>query len=350
MDNIDRINLLEKEADLQDGELKTLISTFSVSDRRYAAERARAVAISNYGRRIFFRGLIELSNYCKNNCYYCGIRRGNPNVERYRMDEAGVMSCCEQGYALGFRTFVMQGGEDDYFTDERMVKIVGGIRKKYPDCAITLSLGERGRESFQRLFDAGADRYLLRHETASPVHYSKLHPAELSFPHRMKCLEDLKEIGYQTGCGMMVGSPFQTVDDIVADLRFMKDFGPQMIGLGPFIPHKDTPFHAYKAGTPEATLFLLSVARLMHPKVLLPATTALGTVQGDGREQGILAGANVIMPNITPAATRKNYLLYDNKIGTADDASESVARITRIVRDMGYEVVASRGDYGEGGR
>ncbi|MDO5563433.1 MAG: [FeFe] hydrogenase H-cluster radical SAM maturase HydE, partial [Synergistaceae bacterium] len=280
-----------------------------------------------------------------NNCLYCGIRRDNREAVRYRLTEDEIMDCCEYGYEIGFRTFVLQGGEDMYFTDERLVKIIRDIKSNFSDCAITLSLGEKERESYQKLFNAGADRYLLRHETANEEHYGKLHPSELSFKHRMKCLDDLRNIGYQTGCGMMVGSPYQTKENLVEDLMYMKKFQPQMIGIGPFIPHKDTPFRGHTAGSAEETLFLLSVIRLMMPNVLLPATTALGTVRGDGREQGILAGANVIMPNISPKDMRKNYLLYDNKIGTKDDASESARRIAECVKNIGYEVVVDRGDY-----
>ena len=345
MNNRLRIDLLKRDAELPKGELLELISTYTESDREYAAGLARGTAVSVYGRKIFFRGLIELTNYCRNNCYYCGIRRDNRAAVRYRLTEEEIMECCEYGYSIGFRTFVLQGGEDVYFNDERLVRLITDIKNAYPDCALTLSLGERERESYQKLFDAGADRYLLRHETANKLHYEKLHPSELSFEHRMKCLENLRDIGYQTGCGMMVGSPCQTNENIVEDLTYMKGFQPQMIGIGPFIPHRDTPFRGYQAGKAEDTLFLLSIIRLMQPNVLLPATTAVGTVQGDGREQGILAGANVIMPNISPKDMRKNYLLYNNKIGTADDASESARRIAESVKKIGYEVVIDRGDY-----
>jgi biotin synthase len=345
MNNRERIDKLEQEGTLTREELTILLYSYTDGDRDYAAEKARNVSLANYGNRVFFRGLIEISNYCKNDCYYCGIRNGNKKAVRYRLSPEDILSCCDYGYGIGFRTFVMQGGEDDWFTDDRMSEIIREIKRRYPDCAVTLSLGERGRESFQKLFDAGADRYLLRHETACKEHYEKLHPASLSFDHRMQCLRDLQEIGYQVGCGMMVGSPFQTVSNLVDDLVFMKEFAPAMIGIGPFIPHHDTPFRDRKAGTAEATLFLLSVIRLMHPRVLLPATTALGTVKGDGRELGVLAGANVVMPNISPADVRKNYLLYDNKIGTKDDASESVKRLKDSMSAIGYEVVVSRGDY-----
>ncbi|MCE5200974.1 MAG: [FeFe] hydrogenase H-cluster radical SAM maturase HydE [Synergistaceae bacterium] len=345
MDNRKRIDLIDRDKILPRDELVALLATFNDEDRAYAAEKARALSIAHFGKKIYFRGLVEISNYCRNDCYYCGIRRSNKNAVRYRLTKEEILSCCELGYGAGFRTFVLQGGEDEYFSDDRLIDIISGIKNKYPDCALTLSLGEKDRESYQKLFDAGADRYLLRHETACDAHYSKLHPAELSIAHRKQCLYDLKEIGFQTGCGMMVGSPFQTVENLAEDLIFIKELDPQMVGLGPFIPHKDTPFKDHPAGKAEDSLFLLSLVRLMLPRVLLPSTTALGTVREDGREQGILAGANVIMPNLSPLETRKNYLLYDNKIGTADDASESVALITDKINKIGYEAVVDRGDY-----
>lgn len=345
MENRERISLLKSETTLPRDELIRLIGSYNESDRDYAASLAREVSLKIFGNKIYFRGLIELTNYCRNNCYYCGIRRGNSNVRRYRLTEDDVVSCCDYGYKTGFRTFVLQGGEDEYFTDERVVALIRLIKEKYPDCALTLSLGEKSRQSYQMFFDAGANRYLLRHETATESHYAKMHPAELSLANRMRCLRDLREIGYQTGCGFMVGSPFQTVDNIADDILYIKEFDPQMVGIGPFIPHKDTPFRDFPAGSAEQTLFLLSLIRLMLPKVLLPATTALGTVQGDGREQGVLAGANVVMPNISPSDVRKYYLLYDNKIGTKDDASESVERMTQSIKNIGYDVVVDRGDY-----
>ena len=345
MNNRERIDILEKQCTLSRYDFRMLLYSYTDGDRAYAAEKARVVALTNFGNKVFFRGLIEISNYCKNDCCYCGIRRSNERAVRYRLSPEEILGCCDYAYDIGFRTFVMQGGEDSWFTDERLVPLIREIKGRYPDCAVTLSLGERGRESFQRLFDAGADRYLLRHETACASHYARLHPAELSFEHRMQCLRDLKDIGYQAGCGMMVRSPFQTLDNIVTDLYYMKEFEPAMIGIGPFIPHHDTPFRDYPAGRAEDTLLLLSIIRLMHPKVLLPATTALGTVQGNGRERGVLAGANVVMPNVSPADVRKNYLLYDNKIGTKDDASESVARLKASMAQIGYEVVVARGDY-----
>jgi biotin synthase len=205
-------------------------------------------------------------------------------------------------------------------------------------------LGERGRDSYQALFDAGAERYLLRHETANEAHYQSLHPSSMSLRHRMQCLYDLKDIGYQVGCGFMVDSPGQTADCLVDDLFFIKELRPQMVGIGPFIPHQDTAFARETAGTLELTLLLLGILRLMLPYVLLPATTALGTIHPQGRELGILAGANVVMPNLSPVGVRRKYLLYDNKICTGDEAAECRHCMQGRMRDIGYDVTVSRGD------
>ena len=298
-----------------------------------------------YGNKVYMRGLIEFTNFCKNNCYYCGIRRDNKNASRYRLTEEEILDCCKNGYELGFRTFVLQGGEDPYFTDEKIVDIVKKIRNSYPDCAITLSIGEKTKESYRLYKEAGADRYLLRHETADEAHYKKLHPAEMSYQNRMRCLRDLKEIGYQTGCGFMVGSPYQTVDTLWEDLQFIRRLKPQMVGIGPFIPQKDTPFGTETAGTMEMTLRLLSIIRLIHPHVLLPATTALGTIHPKGRELGILAGANVVMPNLSPVAVREKYKLYDNKICTGDEAAECRFCMQKRMESIGYQVAVNRGDF-----
>lgn len=345
MDNITKIDVLAEQSFLPKNELMDLISTFDAGDREYAAEKARELSLSVFGKKIYTRGLIEISNFCSNDCYYCGIRRSNSGAKRYRLSKEEIFFCCDSGHDAGFRTFVLQGGDDAYFTDDVLVDIIGGIKEKYPDCAVTLSLGEKKKSSYQRLFDAGADRYLLRHETSCESHYSLLHPKALTLGERKRCLYDLKNIGYQTGCGFMVGSPFQTTENLADDLLFIKEFDPEMVGIGPFIPHKETPFRDMPAGSAELSLFLLSLVRLMLPRVLLPATTALGTVMHDGREQGILAGANVVMPNISPLDARKNYVLYDNKIGTSDDASESLAYITKKIEDMGYMIIPDRGDY-----
>lgn len=305
---------------------------------------ASKIRQQSYGNTIYIRGLIEFTNHCKNDCFYCGIRKSNKNAERYRLSKEEILSCCKTGYALGFRTFVLQGGEDGYFTDKRLCEIVSSIKGLYPDCAVTLSVGEKSRESYQSLFDAGADRYLLRHETFDFTHYGKLHPASLSAKHRQQCLWNLKEIGYQVGTGFMVGSPYQTAENLADDMLFIKQLNPQMVGIGPFIPHHDTPFRDRAAGSLELTLFMLGMLRLMLPKVLLPATTALGTISPNGRELGISAGANVIMPNLSPVDVRQNYLLYDNKLCTGNEAAESLETLKKTMENIGYQIVVSRGD------
>ena len=297
-----------------------------------------------YGNDVFTRGLIEISNIYKNNCLYCGIRKGNANVRRYRLKKNEILACADEGYGLGFRTFVLQGGEDGYYTDRVLGEIVAALKARHPDCAVTLSMGERSRESYQALFDAGADRYLLRHETADAAHYAKLHPKEMSFENRMRCLTDLRDIGYQVGCGFMVGSPFQTEETLAGDLKFIETFKPDMCGIGPFIPHHDTPFRDQPAGTLELTLYLLSVIRLIHPPVLLPATTALGTIHPRGRELGIQAGANVVMPNLSPTEVRRQYELYDNKICTGDESAQCRHCLDLRMEGIGYRLVVDRGD------
>lgn len=308
--------------------------------------RAQQVSLKWYGRDIYLRGLIEFTNYCRNNCYYCGIRRDNEHVHRYRLTKEQILDCCRAGYQLDFRTFVLQGGEDGYFLDriERLTDIVSAIRTEFPDCAITLSVGELPEEDYRKLYAAGANRYLLRHETYDDCHYHRLHPPELSPEHRKNCLRVLKKIGYQVGTGMMVGSPYQTTENLADDLLFMKDLDPAMVGIGPFIPHHDTCFKDMPAGTVELTVFLLSCIRLMLPKVLLPATTALGTIDPLGREKGVLAGANVIMPNLSPSDVRKDYLLYDNKICTGDEAAECRRCLALRMEKIGYHIAVARGD------
>jgi len=298
-----------------------------------------------YGQKVYFRGLIEFSSYCKNDCYYCGIRRSNKNAVRYRLTDAEIMVCCRQGYDWGFRTFVLQGGEDLYYTDERFCAIISGIKKSFPDCAVTLSLGERSYDSYKRLYEAGADRYLLRHETADAAHYALLHPPELSFTNRRECLYDLKAIGYQVGAGFMVGSPGQTYATLAEDFIFLRELNPHMVGIGPFVPHKDTPFAGYCEPSASKTLILLSLIRIMLPKVLLPATTALGTVDQTGREKGLLAGANVVMPNLSPLHHRKDYALYDNKICMGEEAVEGVVSLVQHIKAIGLQPDFSRGDY-----
>lgn len=326
-------------------EFYDLLTNIDEDTREYLSQKAREVSQRYFQKKIYIRGLIEFTNYCKNDCYYCGIRHSNEKTIRYRLSKETILTCCQAGYDLGFRTFVLQGGEDGYYTDDKMVDILAAIRHQYPDCAITLSMGEKEKESYQRFFDAGADRYLLRHETADEVHYSRLHPSYMSLAHRKKCLYDLKEIGYQVGCGFMVGSPHQTVDCLIEDLQFIHELQPHMIGIGPFIPHHDTPFAQEKAGTLDQTILLLSILRLMNPKVLLPATTALGTIDPLGREKGILAGANVLMPNLSPRDVRKKYLLYDNKICTGDEAAECRQCLQKRLQKIGYDLTVARGDY-----
>jgi biotin synthase len=330
---------------LEPEEYKALIDNRTPSLLDCLFEKARTVRIQNYGHDIYIRGLIEFTNYCKNDCFYCGIRKSNSCADRYRLTKEEIHECCKSGYDLGFRTFVLQGGEDGYYTDERVTDLIRSIKAAYPDCALTLSIGEKSFEAYKAFFDAGADRYLLRHETANAGHYGTLHPTGMLADRRKQCLYDLKKIGYQVGCGFMVGSPYQTTENLVEDLMFIKEFEPHMIGIGPFIPHHKTPFAGEKAGTLELTLFLLAIIRLMLPSVLLPATTALGTIHPEGRELGILAGANVVMPNLSPVSIRQNYMLYDNKICTGDEAAECRYCLQKRVESIGYHIVESRGDH-----
>ena len=338
------IDKLEKNTVLSKEEYAFLIENFDGEISEYLFEKARNVRIKNYGRDVYIRGLIEFTSYCKNNCLYCGLRCGNRNAERYRLSKSEILSCCEKGYALGFRTFVLQGGEDPYFTDERMLDIIKSIKSGYPDCALTLSVGEKSYESYKAYFDAGADRYLLRHETADNEHYAKLHPKEMSALNRKRCLEDLKNIGYQVGCGFMVGSPYQTAENLADDMIYIKELQPQMVGIGPFISQHDTPFADKKNGTLELTLFMLGLLRLTLPYALIPATTRRGTIDALGREKGILAGANVVMPNLSPSDVRKKYLLYDNKICTGDEAAECRKCLEMRMKAIGYDIAVSRGD------
>lgn len=328
--------------DLTDNELVRLISTDEYDEKLKA--RADEVRQSIYGRDVYIRGLIEFTSFCRRNCLYCGLRREN-HRERYRLTDDQIMECCETGYSLGFRTFVLQGGEDAFFDDLHICRIVSGIKERFPDCAVTLSIGEKPRESYLAYKKAGADRYLLRHETADFAHYGKLHPSEMSLKNRMRCLYDLKELGYQTGTGFMVGSPFQTAESIVSDLRFMQKLQPEMIGIGPFIPAKGTPFAGYPAGELSLTLRLISIIRLMFPNALIPSTTALGTIHPKGREMGLGAGANVVMPNLSPTSVRKLYSIYDNKICTGDEAAECRRCLENRVLAAGYRIVTDRGDH-----
>lgn len=321
-----------------------LLEGLTDESRELLFERSRAARSQYYGNHVYIRGLVEVSNYCKNDCYYCGIRRSNQNASRYRLDEQTILECCQGGYELGFRTFVLQGGEDPWWTPQRITDLVRKIKASYPDCAVTLSLGEHNRESYEAFYQAGADRYLLRHETANDKLYQNLHPAELSLENRKRCLWDLKEIGFQVGTGMMIGAPGQTTQCLADDLIFIQELQPHMVGIGPFLSHQDTPFAASENGTMEQTLDLLGIVRTMIPRILLPATTALASVDPAGREKGILAGANVIMPNLSPPKARMNYTLYDNKLNTGLEAAEGLKDLKRRMEQIGYQIVEARGD------
>lgn len=338
------IRKLKEERQLTLEEYKRLIEGYDPEIAEYAAAEAVKVRQKIYGNKVFIRGLIEISNICKNDCYYCGIRKSNIKCNRYRLSKKEIIECCMEGYELGFRTFVMQGGEDGYFTDKVLCDIVEEIKSGFPDCAVTLSMGERSKESYRKLYKAGAERYLLRHETADKKHYENLHPLEMSYENRMQCLKDLKEIGYQTGCGFMVGSPGQTTESLARDLKFIEEIRPDMCGIGPFIPHKDTMFKEEKAGSVRLTCYLLSLIRLIYPPVLLPATTALGTLDDKGREKGILAGANVVMPNLSPLSVRKKYELYNNKISTGQESAQGLEELKKRMKSISYDVACERGD------
>ena len=324
-----------------------ILKNYNKEDFDYIKDIAQKLAIEKFGKRIYFRGIIEFSNYCKNDCIYCGIRRSNCNADRYRLTKDEILECCEEGYNFGYRTFVLQSGEDGHFDDDAMVDIVKSIREKYSDCAITLSIGEKSKSSYQKLYDAGANRFLLRHEAANKELYEKIHPSVQKWGERFRCLKDLKDIGYQVGAGMMVGVPNQTLEHLAEDLIFIQDFRPHMVGIGPFIPHKDTPYKDEKAGSIEVSLLCLSLVRIMLPNVLLPSTTALGTLEGTGRQQGVLHGCNVVMPNLSPMSVRKKYLLYDNKAGVDLDAKTSIETLRKQMEDIGYEVIVTRGDFKE---
>lgn len=342
------IERLEHEHRLETREYQRLIEERTEPAAQILAEKAARTRDRVYGKTVYIRGLIEFTNYCRNDCLYCGIRRSNPNLHRYRLTENEILSCCENGYRLGFRTFVLQGGEDPYFTDEILGGIICEIKARYPDCCVTLSVGERSRESYHKLFRAGAERYLLRHETVSEEHYRMLHPPELSWQHRMDCLQALRDEGFQVGSGFMVGSPGQTAEILAREMKFIETFRPDMCGIGPFIPHHDTPFADRPAGTLELTCYLLSLIRLIEPEVLLPATTALGTIDPTGREKGIRAGANVVMPNLSPGDVRGDYALYDNKIGIEDDAKAGRIDLENRVRAAGCRIEIGRGDVRKG--
>lgn len=338
----DLVERLFESGDLSDDEIKILLESDEFNEPLAAAADIRRR--ENYGDKVYIRGLIEFTNYCRNNCYYCGIRCGNKNAERYRLTKDEILLCCDEGYKLGFRTFVMQGGEDPYYTDEMICDIVHEIKSRYPDCAVTLSIGEKSRDSYRAFFEAGTDRYLLRHETADAEHYGKLHPGSMSLENRKRCLFDLKEIGYQVGSGFMVGSPYQTTENLISDLRFLQKLQPDMIGIGPYITHADTPFAGFKNGDVKLTLRLVSILRLMFPYALIPSTTALGTIHSQGRELGLKAGANVVMPNLSPVSVRKLYSLYENKICTGEEAAQCRGCLEKRVESAGYKIVTDIGN------
>lgn len=338
------IDQLRKEGRAERSAIKSLITLSAPEEREYLFAAARQVREQFYGKEVFIRGLIEFTNYCRNDCYYCGIRKSNRAASRYRLSKEEILECCSTGYPLGFRTFVLQGGEDGHYTVELLGDIIRSIHQRFPDCAITLSFGEWSREAYEYWFQCGAQRYLLRHETANREHYQSLHPESMHPEHRKQCLYDLKEIGYQVGSGFMVGSPGQTTEHLIEDIEFLQKLGPHMIGIGPFISHKDTPFCAEKNGTLEQTLNLLAVLRLLFPKVLLPATTSLGTIDPAGRELGLRAGANVVMPNLSPVSVRKKYMLYDDKICTGEESAQCVACLKQRIESTGYQMTTGRGD------
>lgn len=338
------VDKLKTNRSLSKDEWLRLITGRTPELSEYLFSLAREERHRHYGHDVYIRGLIEFTNYCRNDCLYCGIRKSNFHAVRYRLTEEDILSCCKTGYESGFFTFVLQGGEDGYYTDEKLARLIRLIKSLYPDCAVTLSVGERSYDSYRLLFEAGADRYLLRHETYNAGHYSRLHPPTLTAAARQECLWNLKKIGYQVGTGFMVGSPYQTAEHLAEDMLFIKELNPQMVGIGPFISHCQTPFADRESGTLELTLFMLGLLRLMLPKVLLPATTALGTIDPRGRELGILAGANVVMPNLSPADVRKDYMLYDNKLCTGEESAECRRSLEKRMESIGYHVTAARGD------
>ena len=367
MSNIDQAKEIIKKIEIEEKISKedafTLLSSFEYDNniniknlndeeennikdlKEYLRLRAREKADKVFGKYVFMRGLIEFTNYCKNDCIYCGIRKSNKNAEHYRLSKEDILSCCELGYNIGFRTFVLQGGEDPYYDLETMSDIVDAIKNHFPDCALTLSIGEKKEYYYRVLKEKGADRFLLRHETADNIHYSKLHPNNMILENRKECLRTLKKLGYQTGTGIMVGSPYQTLENIADDFIFMQEINPEMIGIGPFLPHKDTPFANEKKGELELTLILISIFRLIFPLALIPATTALGTIKEGGREMGILYGANVVMPNLSPMDVRKKYLLYNDKIATGTESAEGVESLKKNMQDIGYILTGTRGDF-----
>ena len=329
---------------LNKDELEQLIKEGIENGNDEIMRQAGTVRAEIFGNHVFVRGLIEISNHCKQNCFYCGIRKDNKAIARYRLTKEQILSCCEKGFKLGLRTFVLQGGEDDCFDVRYMTEIISEIRGKYPECAITLSLGEKDNTTYREYFNAGANRYLLRHESANVLHYSKLHPKPQTLENRKKCLYSLKNIGFQVGAGFMVGSPFQTPETLADDILFLKELEPHMVGIGPFIPSAATPFKNYQPGTLKQTLFMISLVRVLLPFALMPSTTALGSISSEGQELGLLAGANVVMPNLSPSETRANYAIYDNKVSFGSEAAEGLNMLENKLKDRGFYLDYSRGD------
>ncbi len=338
------VDKLKKEQCLKKDEWIKLIKNQDKQMLDYIISCAKEQSAKVYGNKVYIRALIEMSNYCKNNCFYCGIRKSNKNANRYRLDENEIINCCEEAYKQGFRTFVLQSGEDEYFTDDYLCELIRKIKDKYPDCALTLSLGEKSKTSYESYFKMGADRYLLRHESANCAHYKKLHPPNMKLANRIDCLNNLKEIGFQTGCGFMVGSPFQTTENLAEDMMFISEFKPHMVGIGPFIPHKDTPFRAYEAGSARLTLLMLALVRLAVPNALIPATTALRSIEPKAYVKGVLAGANVVMLNFSPEDAKSKYSLYDNKICSNSNSLVELEILKEDLKEVGYEVSVDIGN------
>lgn len=322
-----------------------LLTSLDKAQKETLYRCAADIAVSNFGHGIFIRGLIEISSYCKNNCYYCGLRCSNNEAQRYRLSKDEILDCCRKGASLGFNTFVLQGGEDPMQNDEWIIDVVSSIKKELPDKAVTLSVGERNSETYRAFRKAGADRYLLRHETRNETHYSLLHPETMSATKRRNCLFELKNAGFQTGSGMMIGSPYQTTENLIDDILFLEELQPQMIGIGPFIPAKGTPFENSSQGTTDMTVLMIALLRLRFPKALIPATTALATIDEKGREQAILAGANVVMPNLSPCNVRKKYSIYNKKLSTGSEAAEQLQLLNAKLNTIGYHINYNRGDY-----
>lgn len=339
------LDKLEQNLTLEKHEFIMLLQNYN-NEELFEKAKNKALELKQkyYGKDIYIRGLIEISSYCKNDCLYCGLRKSNKNAERYRLSSDDILNCAKQGYDLGFRTFVLQGGEDAFYTDSFLCSIIEKIKQDYCDCAITLSLGERSKDSYKKLKQAGADRYLLRHEAIDSDLYSYIHDNKLDIKTRVECLYNLKELGYQVGSGFMVGVPTQTLENLANDLIFLNELKPSMVGIGPFLPHASTPFKNEKTSDVKLVLFLLSLIRIMLPNILIPATTALGTIDPLGREKAVQCGANVVMPNLSPLDVRKKYMLYDNKICTGDEAAECIRCLGRRMSSVGANVVVSRGD------